>query len=802
MKNYAFLKEVWQKENMETFEDFLRYYNNLDVIPFVEAVEKMQYFYKDLGIDFLKEALSIPGVARKYLFQTNPVFALFGEEDADLYRTIKKNIVGGPSIIFTRYHEVGKTLIRGQKLCQNIVGYNCNSLYLWAIGEKMPSDSYVRHDAPDFKPKVNAKYLHMLAWMDDEAQRRGIKIYHKLNAGKEHRIGPYFCDGFDPVSKTVFEFNGCWYHGHKCRLTRRAWKHHGKLMEKRQRQTEEKKEYLQRHGYRLVEMTECSYNILPVTKYLPSYYQSHKKGLTPQQILNDVQSEQLFGMVEVNIEVPDHLYSSFEEMSPLFCTCDVPVKSVGKLMEDHIQKHNLSSRPRRLLVGGMKAERLLLLTPLLKWYLDHGLHVSEIFQVIEFTPSDCFKDFQENVSEARRKGDLSPDFLLLGDTMKLLGNSAYGSMIMDQEKHQKIEYAKGKDIDLKVNLPTFKKLEDLGDDFAEIELVKGRQKLNLPIQIGYAILQYAKLKMLEWYYDFLLSYVDKNDFEYIEMDTDSAYFAIAGPTLRDVIKPEKRQDFDDKLFHSCHLDQVQPNPFWFPRECCGKHKAFDRRQSGLFKLEKEGVVMVALCSKTYVLKDREGVEKTALKGINKDWVENALEKSKSVLETGKTASVNKSFRLHNNTIFTYEQEKTGFSAFYCKRELVDALRTKPLDLVLNPWGVKEAFSIEKFHILSPCYPCQVMVDSKEYDSIFQYLLEVDHLSVSEKETLGLLCIKERFAHDYYFQQSLLALSHFDFVWVSEHYFWGCGQTSDQYRMGDEFPGANMWGYCLNKFSPP
>ena len=355
---------------------------------------------------------------------------------------------------------------------------------------------------------------------------------------------------------------------------------------------------------------------------------------------------------------------------------------------------------------------------------------------------------------------------------------------------------------MKVNLPTFKKLEDLGDDFAEIELVKGRQKLNLPIQIGYAILQYAKLKMLEWYYDFLLTYVDKSDFEYIEMDTDSAYFAISGPTLRDVIKPQKRQDFDDKLFHSCHMNKVQPNPFWFPRECCAKHKAFDRRQSGLFKLEKEGVVMVALCSKTYVLKDRDGVEKTALKGINKDWVENALEKSKSVLETGKTASVNKSFRLHNNTIFTYEQEKTGFSAFYCKRELVDALRTKPLDLVLNPWGVKEAFSIEKFHILSPCYPCQVMVDSKEYDSIFQYLLEVDHLSVSEKETLGLLCIKERFAHDYYFQQSLLALSHFDFVWVSEHYFWGCGQTSDQYRMSDEFPGANMWGYCLNKFSPP
>ena len=67
-----------------------------------------------------------------------------------------------------------------------------------------------------------------------------------------------------------------------------------------------------------------------------------------------------------------------------------------------------------------------------------------------------------------------------------------------------------------MNLPTFKKIEDLGDNVAEIELVKSHQKLNLPIQIGFAILQYAKFKMLEWYYDFLLEYIDKSDFEYIE----------------------------------------------------------------------------------------------------------------------------------------------------------------------------------------------------------------------------------------------------------------------------------------------
>ena len=50
---------------METFQDFLEYYNNLDVKPFVEAVEKMQVFYKDIGIDFFKRMFEYPGCSQK-----------------------------------------------------------------------------------------------------------------------------------------------------------------------------------------------------------------------------------------------------------------------------------------------------------------------------------------------------------------------------------------------------------------------------------------------------------------------------------------------------------------------------------------------------------------------------------------------------------------------------------------------------------------------------------------------------------------------------------------------------------------
>ena len=57
--------------------------------------------------------------------------------------------------------------------------------------------------------------------------------------------------------------------------------------------------------------------------------------------------------------------------------------------------------------------------------------------------------------------------------MKLLGNSAYDSLIMDKTKHAQIKYVKGVDTAcLKVNERTFRNLTELSDDFFEIKLAK------------------------------------------------------------------------------------------------------------------------------------------------------------------------------------------------------------------------------------------------------------------------------------------------------------------------------------------
>ncbi len=61
--------------------------------------------------------------------ETDSEFYLFDEEDKvtkedrkrnNLFYLLKDSTVGGPSIIFNRYHEANRTRIRnGDKICQN-----------------------------------------------------------------------------------------------------------------------------------------------------------------------------------------------------------------------------------------------------------------------------------------------------------------------------------------------------------------------------------------------------------------------------------------------------------------------------------------------------------------------------------------------------------------------------------------------------------------------------------------------------------------------------------------------------------
>ena len=67
----------------------------------------------------------------------------------------------------------------------------------------------------------------------------------------------------------------------------------------------------------------------------------------------------------------------------------------------------------------MFGEKIMVISPLLNWYMEHGLKVTKIYQVVEYKPATCFQKFAEQVSEVRRGGDVDPEKRIVAETRKL-----------------------------------------------------------------------------------------------------------------------------------------------------------------------------------------------------------------------------------------------------------------------------------------------------------------------------------------------------------------------------------------------
>ena len=208
----------------------------------------------------------------------------------------------------------------------------------------------------------------------------------------------------------------------------------------------------------------------------------------------------------------------------------------------------------------------------------------------------------------------------------------------------------------------FEDLEEIGDAY-KIESRRNKVTINRTFQVGMVVYQLAKLRMLQFYYDFLDYFLDRRDYELIHMDTDSMYFTLSYKTLEEAVKPELREQFEREKKN------------WL------SWNKWSSREPGLFKLESEGTRAIALCSKCYFVEDEQsGKAKMSSKGMSKAQNELLWKRYEMALEGHKDMATNRGFRMKDGAMYTYEQRKLGMSAYYDKRwVLPDGIHTEPIE---------------------------------------------------------------------------------------------------------------------------
>ena len=205
----------------------------------------------------------------------------------------------------------------------------------------------------------------------------------------------------------------------------------------------------------------------------------------------------------------------------------------------------------------------------------------------------------------------------------MLANSSYGYQITDRNRHTVTKYLSDEKTHGAINTKVFKRLDHINDQLYEKDLAKADIEHREPIIVGFFILQYAKLRMLELYCNFFERFFDVNKIEELEMDTDSLYLALSEKELYDCIREESKAEWGLLRTEDCNYDfTANATNNFFPRTCHTKHIKHDKREPGLFKEEFRCTEMLCLCGKTYCCYDSISKKyKISSKGLNKRTLE-------------------------------------------------------------------------------------------------------------------------------------------------------------------------------------
>ena len=203
IENYHYLQQIWKKEQMSSFKDFLRWYNNKDIVPTLEAMQEMIAFYHDKDIDMLKLGCTLANLANICLHKsTDAKIYPFTEGDKDLFEKIREDVVGGPSIVFTRKAVVDESFMRkSTNICKSIVGIDASQLYLYSMCQPMLTGLYscwdIDSEISRFKPRQNkTRSLEFMVMSYFQRTRPDCKIESCYTTGRLKKIDRFMLMGF------------------------------------------------------------------------------------------------------------------------------------------------------------------------------------------------------------------------------------------------------------------------------------------------------------------------------------------------------------------------------------------------------------------------------------------------------------------------------------------------------------------------------------------------------------------------------------------------------------------------------
>ena len=136
----------------------------------------------------------------------------------------------------------------------------------------------------------------------------------------------------------------------------------------------------------------------------------------------------------------------------------------------------------------------------LKQALNHGLKLETVHNAISFSQDAWLKPYTDRNTEFRMNA--ANEFQK--DYYKLLNNSFYGKTMENVRKHRDIRLVNSDSKRSKLaSEPNYYTTKHISEDLLIMEMKKRDVYMNKPLYLGQAILDYSKMLMYEFWYDYL-----------------------------------------------------------------------------------------------------------------------------------------------------------------------------------------------------------------------------------------------------------------------------------------------------------
>ena len=205
------------------------------------------------------------------------------------------------------------------------------------------------------------------------------------------------------------------------------------------------------------------------------------------------------------------------------------------------------SQSEKMLVSNFTLQNGTFITLLILFDLKLSLFCTKIKHFVEYTLRKCFNRFVQSDSEARRQSDENPDISLVAETMKQLANSCSGYQKMDRSRHTVTKCVN--DTHCAINRTFSRKLDHMNHQLHELKLPRAEFEDKELFSVGFFILRYPDLLMMEPYYSFFGTFGDINKIDELEMDRNSFFIGLLENEVTDCIEHEMKAEWQKLSIH-------------------------------------------------------------------------------------------------------------------------------------------------------------------------------------------------------------------------------------------------------------